>query len=498
MKNIKFIQLTIALLFALSVLVVPVKAVFAAETGEATTTKITINKRIWTDKAPDNIQNTGEVMDFGGSPLNGSEFTVYDITDKYYDLLVGSTQKAVIAQIQSEASQNAPSYATKVDSKVTTGQGQAAFENLPVKNSSNKYNVYLFLETKTPNEVTVTKRSAPIVLALPIYKLDANQKPTDIVNTDIQLYPKNETATDTKEFTNVGSFEQVTVGDKTFANVSTGDVLNYKLTVNMPANIGDSNAVTSFKVYDKPSAGLALVGQTVKVGDLTPVSDYTIQYADGGFTVDFNLTSAKVKALAGQKLQIVYDMKLIAEVNVDELQNNKASVQINNGPKQEITPPTPVGTGGYKFVKKDAQTGKNLARAEFVVANKDQTKFIKFADQKNAKGEYVFYSWVNNKAQASSVVSDDSGSVKIIGLVNGDYVLNEIKAPSSDYVLLKDGTVKFTVENGKYATSQLEVKNTLKGLLPATGGSGAYLFLVVGGAMMLTAFLWLKKTKQRG
>src|SRR5699024_3545675 len=94
------------------------------------------------------------------------------------------------------------------------------------------------------------------------------------------------------------------------------------------------------------------------------------------------------------------------------------SVQINNAPEQEITPPMPVGTGGYKFVKKDAQTGKTLAGAEFVIADKTQQHFAKFTAQKNSKGEYVFEAWVDSKDAASRVISDDKGSMKVIGLVN--------------------------------------------------------------------------------
>lgn len=330
---------------------------------------------------------------------------------------------------------------------------------------------------------------------MPIYKLDANQNPTDVINSDIQLYPKNETAEDTKEFSNSGDFSEVTIDGQKFANVTTGDTLNYKLTVNIPANIGDANAVQSFKVHDKPSDGLALVDGTVKVGDLAEGTDYTITYANGGFTVELTLTSDKVKALAGQKLQLTYDMKLTAEVDPDQLQNNKASVQINNTPEQEITPPKPVGTGGYQFIKKDAQTGKTLKGAEFVVANSDQSKFAVFTT--NTKNEYVFSKWVDSKDAATKVVSDDNGSIKVIGLVNGDYVLNETKAPSDKYVILKDGTIEFTVEHGKYATSELDVENTPKGLLPSTGGSGIYAFLIIGAGMMIGAYIWFKKSREQ-
>ena len=498
MKTNKFLQVILATILLLTTAFVSNQHIVSADDNvDVKNTNITINKRIFDEgKTPADKQNTGDVMsDFGGQPLNGSEFTVYNVSDQYYSLIKGSDQNTAIAKIQQDAASVAPDYAKKVDAKTTAGQGQATFANLPLTDSNGKYIVYLFVETKTPNNVTITKRAVPMVVAMPIYKLDANLKPTDTPNTDIQLYPKNETAKDTKEFSNLGKFNQVTVNGTTFANVTTGDTLNYKLTVNIPANIGDSNAVTSYKINDKPSAGLALVAGTVKVGSLVKDTDYTITEHDGGFTVDLKLDSAAVKALAGQKLQLAYNMTLTATVDPDALQSNKASVQINNDTEQQITPPTPVGTGGYKFTKKDAQTGKVLKGAEFVVTNKDQTKFAIFT--KNANGDNVFASWVDSKDDATKVVSDDNGSIRVIGFVNGDYVLNETKAPSANYVLLKDGTITFTVEHGKYGTSNLDVNNTPKGLLPSTGGAGIYAFIIIGAAMMIGAYIWFKKSRQQ-
>lgn len=497
MKTHKFLQVILATILLLTTAFVSNQHIVSADDKvDVKNTNITINKRIFNEgETPANKQNTGDVMsDFGGQPLNGSEFTVYNVSDKYYSLIEGSDQNAAIAQIQQDAASVAPDYAKKVDAKKTAGEGQATFDNLPLTDSNGKYIVYLFVETKTPNNVTITKRAVPMVVAMPIYKLDENLKPTDTPNTDIQLYPKNETAKDTKEFSNLGQFTQVTVNGTTFANVTTGDTLNYKLTVNIPANIGDSNAVTSYKINDKPSAGLALVAETVKVGSLVKDTDYTITEHDGGFTVDLKLDSAAVKALAGQKLQLAYDMTLTATVDPDALQSNKASVQINNDTEQQITPPTPVGTGGYKFTKKDAQTGKVLQDAKFVVTNKE-SKFATFTTNDN--GDYVFTKWVETKDAATKVVSDANGSIRVIGLLNGDYVLNETDTPSANYVLLKDGTITFTVEHGKYGASNLDVKNTPKGLLPSTGGAGIYAFIIIGAAMMIGAYIWFKKSRQQ-
>lgn len=498
MKTHKFLQVILATILLLTTAFVSNQHIVSADDNvDVKNTNITINKRIFDEgKTPANKQNTGDVMsDFGGQPLNGSEFTVYNVSDQYYSLIKGSDQNTAIAKIQQDAASVAPDYAKKVDAKTTAGQGQATFANLPLKNSNGQYNVYLFVETKTPNNVTVTKRAVPMVVAMPIYKLDANLKPTDTPNTDIQLYPKNETAKDTKEFSNLGQFNQVTVNGTTFANVTTGDTLNYTLTVNIPANIGDANAVTSYKINDNPSAGLALVAGTVKVVSLVKDTDYTITEDDGGFTVDLKLDSAAVKALAGQKLQLTYNMTLTATVDPDALQNNNASVQINNDTEQQITPPTPVGTGGYKFTKKDAQTGKVLEGAKFVV--KQDSNFAIFEDTKNTKGEYIFKEWTTDEEKATNIVSDNSGSIKVIGLTNGNYVLNETKTPSSDYVILKDGTIKFIVEHGSYGASHSDVTNTRKGLLPSTGGAGIYAFIIIGAAMMIGAYIWFKKSRQQ-
>lgn len=500
MKTHKFLQVILATILLLTTAFVSNQYIVSADDNvDVKNTNITINKRIFDEgETPANKQNTGDVMnDFGGQPLNGSEFTVYNVSDQYYSLIKGSDQNTAIAKIQQDAASVAPDYAktNEVDAKITAGQGQATFANLPLTDSNGKYIVYLFVETKTPNNVTITKRAVPMVVAMPIYKLDENLKPTNDINKDIQLYPKNETAKDTKEFSNLGQFNQVTVNDTTFANVTTGDTLNYKLTVNIPANIGDSNAVKSYKINDKPSSGLALVAGTVKVGSLVKDTDYTITEYDGGFTVDLKLDSAAVKALAGQKLQLAYNMTLTATVDPDDLQSNKASVQINNDTEQQITPPTPVGTGGYKFTKKDAQTGKVLQNAKFVVTNKDQSKFATFTT--NANGDNVFTKWVDTKDAATKVVSDANGSIRVIGLLNGDYVLNETDTPSANYVLLKDGTITFTVEHGKYGASNLDVKNTPKGLLPSTGGAGIYAFIIIGAAMMIGAYIWFKKSRQQ-
>ncbi|MDN6030071.1 MAG: pilin N-terminal domain-containing protein, partial [Lactococcus plantarum] len=103
MKKKNLFQVVISILTLLVVFIGPVKAVFAADDVDAKNVDVTINKRIWDEgQTPKDIQNTGETMDFGGRALNGSEFTVYDVTEKYYELIKNSDQKTAIAAIQSK------------------------------------------------------------------------------------------------------------------------------------------------------------------------------------------------------------------------------------------------------------------------------------------------------------------------------------------------------------------------------------------------------------
>lgn len=474
-------------------------SVKAAEPEEATETNITLHKRVFEENGiKETVLNTGEEMPgFAGEPLEGVEFTMYDITKIYHEMLaetpgeVAAAQKSVIEQIQKTAIDTPDKLdlqSKSITTQVTQGNGQATFGNVAMKRDG-KDAVYLFLETKTPNTPTITKIAAPIVLAMPIYKNDNKE-----LNRDIHVYPKNESAENKKEMTNEGLTE-VEFDNVRYKNVTTGDTLNYKLTINVPTNI-THESTTGYAIKDTPSAGLEYLPSTIKIEGLTLEEDYTVDNVGNGFKISFVLND-KVKSYAGKKLYVTYDMKLTAEVKPDEKHENNASVIVSNGPKDEttgITPPPAVVTGGKKFVKQDAHNENPLEGAEFVV--KQDSKYAKFYDDLSSTGEYVFEKWVDNLENATKVASNEGGEFSVKGLLDGNYQLEETKAPSDKYVTLKED-VNFIVKHGEYGTAELqEIKNTPKGILPSTGGTGIIAFLVLGSAMMLGAFAWSRKHKE--
>ncbi len=108
----------------------------------------------------------------GGKPLNGVEFTVYDVTNSYQHLSGTSAERQ--KNIQDHAVKAAAGGYQLGDSQVTKGKGTADFA-LPVKSTheTGKNAVYLIRETKSISEEindnqSVVKTADPIVLVMPL------------------------------------------------------------------------------------------------------------------------------------------------------------------------------------------------------------------------------------------------------------------------------------------------------------------------------------------
>ena len=465
-----------------------------ANAAEAGTADVTLHKRVFQDTMPTYKNNTGEIMpDFGGTPLAGAGFTVYDVSD-YYDTEIrksGATPASVqdLIEIAHGDGTTTPFEVAAAEQLTADGTGETTFANLPLTKSVSGKTIdaaYLIIETSTPANPEITQKAVPMVIAMPILVPG-----TKNVNTHVHLYPKNVTLTDKqKEFVNEELYK-VTIGEGEdaviFNSVQIGDPLNYKINVNMP----DISKLDSFKVIDEPGVGMDLADpNSLSLPGLTLGTDYTVDYdgtASGrGFVIDFKDTAA-VRALAGKVLTITYTMTLTADAPIDTAINNQASIQVDGETTTEFTPPNPVFTHGKQFKKVNGQTGEELAGAKFKVKKADG-KFAKF----DANGK--FDGW---DVDGTEISSDADGMVRISGMRVGDYTLVETEAPDG-YVLV-DAEILFSIVKDGYANPQdIEtVNNFRKGLLPSTGGSGIYAFLIIGAMMMGGAYIWFKRSKEQ-
>lgn len=504
MKRKTWSTLANTILLVLPLLLSAVFGVAKVSADSTDIVNVTLHKRVFDEgQVPANKTNTGDVDgSFGGTPLAGVTFTAYDVTDHYLTLRAsGQTAEEAIQGVQKDAVNAAPSYAKQVAQDVTKGDdGTVAFSNLASKDGD-KDKVYLFVETNSPTDIT--QKADPIVLALPIYKTGSDSE----INTNIHVYPKNEKSTAIAKDLNGKSKTDllVTLSDGTKVyNATFGQTFGYQLQIAVPWNIADK---ATFNVVDTPTLGIDDEASTVQVAGLTRGTDYKVEPSAAndqngkGFTIVFDTSTDAVKAAAGKKLTVTYDAMLTNSAVPDKALNNTATLNIGNSTDITSTPTQgpEIYTGGLNFVKRDKQSGQKLANAEFqlVKLNTNGDK-VAYATQA-ADGSYT---WATTSDSSTTYTSDAQGVISLKGLAYSSklsdgqsYALVETKAPEG-YALLTS-PVKFTVTKGSFDETQLiTITNIKKGILPSTGGSGIYLFLIIGALMMGVAYLLNKRNRK--
>jgi len=98
------------------------------------------------------------------------------------------------------------------------------------------------------------------------------------------------------------------------------------------------------------------------------------------------------------------------------------------------------------------------------------------------------------------------GKVRVIGLDNGTYYLEEIEAPEGynkmtarqEFIISDDSLDAIFDEGGYSAGSGVHVVNHTGNLLPETGGMGTTLFYVLGGVLVIGAGVALVTKKRMG
>ncbi|MDO4732894.1 MAG: SpaA isopeptide-forming pilin-related protein, partial [Bacillota bacterium] len=114
-----------------------------------------------------------------------------------------------------------------------------------------------------------------------------------------------------------------------------------------------------------------------------------------------------------------------------------------------------------------------------------------------------FSHWTRVETEATNLVSDENGNIKVSGLDSGVYYLKETQAPDGYNILTEpvkiviksDGTVTDNRDE-VLADNTIKIENKSGTILPSTGGAGTTLFYVLGGALVLAAAVLLI-TKKR-
>lgn len=302
-----------------------------------------------------------------------------------------------------------------------------------------------------------------------------------------------------------------------------GDTVPFKLTATMPDNYANyKEYYLEFK--DDMDPGLTLDQSTIVVTGYTgtqsspiPKSAYTITYG-GDHTFDIVFTNLQPRTFT--KVEVTFSAQLNQNARVGSKVGNvnRSSLVFSNDFDSNghgETQPDYVIVFTYKLdgTKVDRDNlDKKLSDAEFVLENSDKTKYAVLDSTNKVQ------SWVDNITSATKVTSDKAGLFNIIGLDRGQYYLRETTAPSG-YNLPKDPfsilikstlSAEWTDKNPANALSVLTIsvdnedaingdmaqgllnaiiKNGQGTLLPSTGGIGTTIFYLIGGIMILGAFV---------
>ncbi|WOY88514.1 SpaH/EbpB family LPXTG-anchored major pilin [Ligilactobacillus murinus] len=561
MKN-KLKALFMSLLLVASVLIPSLASAKTVNADEniPENVNITVHKRVFKDgELPENTQNTGELMpNFGGEALPNVGFTVYDITNEYIEKLTETkdAQEATAAMVSKYT--DAKPAIVAAEQKLTDKNGDVTFEGLATK-VDDKFKTYIVLETKSSSAITT--KAAPMVLTMPMYAYDSDGEVTSKVLENIHVYPKNVEAADnyegklTKELlddtvhhhTNAWGVPAI---DDMILSPRVGRLLQYKVTYNVPATtIFDAD--NGLTIVDDPGIGIVLPAKVAKGADGKAVDtivdslnsdaqvdnvvatyngktvDAKVEYHEnkiqgGNSYFEMKITGEQNADLAGETLEITYYGYLAkTEASMDKPVDNKITVTADTtkgdqtsteGETTRVATPfalraatvlektaeKPLAVGGYNFQKIDAQSGKALEGAKFVVLdtetdNPEQSGYVKFNESANGRNDLK---WVKDSSDATVYTSDANGKIELDYLPYGEYKLIEIEAPTG---YAKGKEISFTVAKGSYnetKKSPAVVKNAKKGLLPSTGGYGIYIFLVIGLALMGGAYVWFCRVRK--
>ncbi|MDS9472631.1 SpaA isopeptide-forming pilin-related protein [Sporosarcina pasteurii] len=240
-----------------------------------------------------------------------------------------------------------------------------------------------------------------------------------------------------------------------FGAVNRGEIVTYKISVDLPGDIGEYK---NFIVTDALHKNLAYVDDSAN----SPTG-FTFNYDTDSRTLTW---TGEPAALKKGTVEFTFQAKVSEDAGANEVINNKAIINYTNkhdatGEKETDDVPVTATAGSLTVIKQDQTTRERLAGAEF--------------ELRDLHGNVV----------REGMTTDENGELIFTELDFGDYELYETKAPGDYRKLTRPIDVKIDAEN-QFVT--LTVDNSKSGWeLPTTGGIGTILFTTVGLVLMSSA-----------
>ena len=286
--------------------------------------------------------------------------------------------------------------------------------------------------------------------------------------------------------------------------VEVGQTVNYTIIGKVPAYTG-FNTYT-YRIEDTMTEGLTFKKAVKVTVDGTDVTDdctvkYDVNENANSFTVTVPVLEKNYKI--GAEIKATYSAT-VNEKAIAVVSENAAKLIYSSDPTtgetKTITPPVvkvysaKIDIDKYEAGKEDTK----LPNAEFVLYKKETSGNIISTKYYKWDGTAKKVEWVEDRAAATVVVTDNYGAATFGGLADGTYYLVETKAPAGYNRLEEPAEIK--VAGSTTDTTKLsniaKVPNSTGTTLPSTGGMGTTLFYVLGAVLVVGAGVLLI-TKKR-
>lgn len=311
--------------------------------------------------------------------------------------------------------------------------------------------------------------------------LDSNTPTVDVQD-------KNEAPTLTKL---VQEDSNQSWGAKNTASV--GETVNFKITI--AAKHGAENYV----VHDTLPAGMTYNGDLAVAG-AAAATDYQVNAQGQNITVTFEKAYLD-KIAQNTDIVITYSATVNHSAVVGAAGNVNTAYMTYGASGQTAEATTTTYTYGFDLVKTTLvgdpgqEAHKLLNGAAFKLYNKkeggNEIKLIQQAD-----GSY--HPLVGQENAADRIDMTQTAKVRINGLDNGTYYLEEVQAPAGYNkvkerieVKIENANLDADVNDTDYTSGGIEVVNRTGAELPSTGGMGTTMFYVLGAVLVLGAAIAL-------
>ncbi|UBM05680.1 isopeptide-forming domain-containing fimbrial protein [Enterococcus mundtii] len=399
-----------------------------------------------------------------------ASFAVYDVTKSFYQLRKKGFTVEETQQIIARQGTSAGSFLMeKLVKSNNDGEDVAIFD---LRESTNQIgNVYLVNETTHIADAFVGSQN--VVVVLPLY--DSYDHPQKAIH----LYPKM------NQEPSAIVFEKKLVEEKN--TYSIGEKIYYQLDIQFPNGIATEETCV---VTDSATKELELLTESLKVhSEEKRLENLTFHSHSQGFSIAFN--GQDLQDLAGKTVRINYQMRLRQDAIADQSIINQATLDIGTA---SLSRSTRIRTGGKWFQKvtKDKEQ-QVLEDAMFMIKNQ-QEEYLHLKDGK--------YCWKKRARDAITLTSDRNGLFSINGLADGEYLLEEIKAPKG--YKRNPYAVSFVVKSMSYAingqpSEPLKITNQKQEtsfLFPKTTDEKISVGMI-GGISIIGSFIIYQKNRSK-